>query len=86
MELSNIEWTNIEDGLPALIDSDSGTFKKSKKVCVLINDIEPLIAEMNFGVDPKLGEWYQWYCPAYEDVVEGVTKWCDCIPEIPQPL
>jgi hypothetical protein len=52
-------------------------WSKSKKVLVLIEDKEPLVAEFNKGED-----WEQWYCPAYEDVVEGVTAWCDCIPQI----
>lgn len=59
------------------------TWSRSKKVLVLVDDKEPLVVEFNKGKDPDDGEeWEQWYCPAYEDTVDNVTAWCDCIPEI----
>ena len=54
---------------------------KSKKVLILINDVEPVVGEYNKGIQDG-DDWEQWYCSVYEDVVEDVTGWCDCIPEI----
>jgi hypothetical protein len=69
------EWIK-DNRRPEVTKAVGDEWGKSKKVLVLIEDQEPLVAEFNKGED-----WEQWYCPAYEDVVEGVTGWCDCIPD-----
>ena len=73
-----MEWIR-DKRRPELIEKRIG-FGKSKKVLALINDVEPIVVEYNKGIG-EVPEWEQWYCPAYEDVVEGVTGWCDCIPD-----
>jgi hypothetical protein len=74
-----MEWIR-DEGRPEIIEQLE-TYGKSKKVLVLIEGKEPLVAEYNSGIEN--GEkWEQWYCPGYEDAVEGVTAWCDCIPKI----
>jgi len=72
-----MKWIKVEEKKPELIEVKGIDWSKSKKLLVLIDGKEPLVAEYNKGED-----WEQWYCPAYEDVVEGVTAWCDCIPKI----
>ena len=71
-----MEWIK-DERRPEVTQIKGGDYSISKKVLVLIENEEPLVAELNKGKD-----WEQWYCPAYEDVLEGVTGWCDCIPEI----
>ena len=74
-------WIKIEKETRPEIIKDFDHYGKSKKVLVLIEGKEPLVAEYNSGVEN--GEkWEQWYCPDYEDTIEGVTAWCDCIPKI----
>jgi hypothetical protein len=70
----------IRDERRPTITDQLEVYGKSDKVIVLIDDTEPLVAEYNRGTTINGEYWEQWYCPAYEDAVEGVTAWCDCIP------
>ncbi len=73
-----MEWTNVNDSKPQIIEKID-TWGKSAKVVVLVDDKDPFVAEYNKGIEDGV-EWEQWYCPAYEDIIENVTKWSDCIP------
>ena len=72
-----MEW--IKDNRRPNIIEQINSWGKSKKVVVLEKGGSVVVAEYNKGVEEG-AEWEQWYCPAYEDVIEGVIGWCDCIP------
>ena len=70
-----MEW--ITDGSKPETKRIEDDLYSSVKVVVLIYGTTPVVAEW------QTGEYYEhWYCPAYEEIIEGVTAWCDCIPKI----
>jgi len=71
-----MEWIK-DERRPEITNVHGEDWGRSKLVLVLIEDKTPLVAEYNKGE-----YWEQWYSPAYEEVVEDVTGWCDCIPDI----
>jgi hypothetical protein len=74
-----MEWIKDERRPDIIEKIDS--WGKSKKVVVLEKGGEVVVAEYNKGVEEGI-DWEQWYCPAYEDVIEGVIGWSDCIPNV----
>jgi len=65
---------------PKIIETFDG-WGKSKRVIILLEDGEVLVAEFNSGIEDEK-PWEQWYSPVFEDTVEHVIGWCDCIPDI----
>jgi hypothetical protein len=69
-----------DDRRPEIVESFDD-WEKSKRVLVLIKGGEVLVAEFNNGIEE--GEyWEQWYSPVFEDTIENVIGWSDCIPNI----
>ena len=75
------EFISVGKSLPEVkkVDDD---YNESKLVVCLTRGNHEHIAKLNTGISEGL-EWEVWYCPNYEDTLEEVTHWCDCIPEIP---
>lgn len=71
MEITN--WINVNDDLPELFDNSG--YKKSKIVAALIGAKEPIMVELNTGLDENSEEWMQWFSHQYDDVVTGITHW-----------
>jgi len=75
-----MEW--IRDNRRPQIIETSGDWGKSKKVLVQTAYGEVVITEFNSGTTIEGEPWEQWYSPVYEDIIENVIGWCDCIPHI----
>lgn len=74
-----MDWIK-DDRRPEIIERID-SWGKSKPVVVHLKSGELLVAEYNKGIEEGK-EWEQWYAPAYEDTVENVIGWADCIPNV----
>ncbi len=74
-----MEW--IKDKRRPEIIETIDNWGKSKPVVVLCADKEPIVAEYNKGIEDG-EQWEQWYSGSFDDIIENVTGWCDCIPDV----
>ena len=71
IEIKTSDWIHVNDSLPEVTSHNS--YSKSRDLIGLIGD-EALIVRYGKSNDPD-DIWDEWYCPAYEDSVIGITHW-----------
>lgn len=73
------KWISSKDSKPVANIKCDG-YMKSKNVVAVIRE-QMIIVNLQTG-NYNGKDWEQWYCPAYQEVVIGIDKWCDCIPDM----
>jgi hypothetical protein len=64
---------------PEIIETFDG-WGKSKRVIILLENGEVFVAEFNSGIEEGK-PWEQWFLLCFDDAVETIIGWCDCIPD-----
>jgi hypothetical protein len=78
LKVMRMEMISVKSRMPET--EKVSDYNSSGKLLCLVNDIDYLILEYQFGDED--GGWTSWYCHEYEDSVENVTHWCK-LPKLP---